>query len=131
MDHGVSTYPQDGEQREQLIRVADERLYGAKQNNHRQGRRRSRPAECGGAATDRSGEAPKSAPSRKPSLPSPAEPPIEMAATPQPLLLFPSLLFSGPHRGSTYSSASPIAKPVSPLQTSQPSFPVASEEPDF
>src|SRR5436190_17014799 len=27
MDHGVSTYPQDGEQREQLIHVADERLY--------------------------------------------------------------------------------------------------------
>src|SRR5881396_2282056 len=36
MDHGVSTYPQDGEQREQLIRVADERLYAAKHDNHRE-----------------------------------------------------------------------------------------------
>src|SRR5256712_934117 len=30
MDHGVSTYPQDGDQRDQLIRIADERLYTAK-----------------------------------------------------------------------------------------------------
>src|SRR6202051_588264 len=27
IDYGLSTYPQDGEQRDQLIRVADERLY--------------------------------------------------------------------------------------------------------
>ncbi len=35
MDHGVATYPQDGEQAEQLIRVADERLYRLKHSNHR------------------------------------------------------------------------------------------------
>jgi diguanylate cyclase (GGDEF)-like protein len=34
MDHGVATFPQDGEQTEQLIRVADERLYRLKHANH-------------------------------------------------------------------------------------------------
>jgi diguanylate cyclase (GGDEF)-like protein len=34
MDHGVSTYPQDGDQRDQLIRIADERLYSAKHATH-------------------------------------------------------------------------------------------------
>src|SRR6266446_929118 len=35
MDHGISTYPQDGDQRDQLIRIADERLYSAKQASNR------------------------------------------------------------------------------------------------
>jgi diguanylate cyclase (GGDEF)-like protein len=35
MDHGVSTFPLDGEQADQLIRVADERLYRLKHANHR------------------------------------------------------------------------------------------------
>src|SRR6202521_4618250 len=34
MDHGVATFPQDGDQADQLIRVADERLYRLKQANH-------------------------------------------------------------------------------------------------
>src|SRR6195256_4194706 len=34
MDQGVATFPQDGEQAEQLIRVADERLYRLKHANH-------------------------------------------------------------------------------------------------
>src|SRR5229473_5074187 len=34
MDHGVSTFPQDGEYRDQLIRIADERLYSSKQATH-------------------------------------------------------------------------------------------------
>jgi len=34
MDHGVATFPQDGEQVDQLIRVADERLYRLKHANH-------------------------------------------------------------------------------------------------
>jgi len=34
MDHGVATFPLDGEQVDQLIRVADERLYRLKQANH-------------------------------------------------------------------------------------------------
>jgi len=38
MDHGVGTYPQDGEQADQLVRVADERLYRLKQANHTKSR---------------------------------------------------------------------------------------------
>src|ERR1700682_867633 len=34
MDHGVATYPQDAEQADQLIRIADERLYHLKHANH-------------------------------------------------------------------------------------------------
>jgi diguanylate cyclase (GGDEF)-like protein len=34
MDHGVANFPQDGDQSDQLIRIADERLYRFKQANH-------------------------------------------------------------------------------------------------
>src|SRR6202795_1085947 len=34
MSHGVATFPQDGDQADQLIRVADERLYRLKHANH-------------------------------------------------------------------------------------------------
>lgn len=34
MDHGHANFPQDGEQADQLIRVADERLYRLKDENH-------------------------------------------------------------------------------------------------
>ncbi len=35
MDHGVANFPQDGEHADQLIRVADERLYRLKNASHR------------------------------------------------------------------------------------------------
>ena len=41
MDHGVANYPQDGDQSDQLIHVADERLYHFKHANHT---RNSHPA---------------------------------------------------------------------------------------
>jgi diguanylate cyclase (GGDEF)-like protein len=45
MDHGVATFPQDGDQSDQLIHVADERLYRLKHANHkRSGEPASRPA---------------------------------------------------------------------------------------
>jgi diguanylate cyclase (GGDEF)-like protein len=34
MDHGVAIFPQDAEQADQLIRIADERLYNLKHANH-------------------------------------------------------------------------------------------------
>lgn len=55
MDHGVATFPQDGDQSEKLIRVADERLYRLKHANH------SRAAEA--------------APSRAQTVPPPATAP--------------------------------------------------------
>jgi hypothetical protein len=45
MDHGVATFPIDGEQADELIRVADERLYRLKHANHRKlGSGETRPA---------------------------------------------------------------------------------------
>jgi diguanylate cyclase (GGDEF)-like protein len=41
MDHGIATFPQDGDQTEQLIRVADERLYQLKHANHSRSQERS------------------------------------------------------------------------------------------
>ena len=76
MDHGVATFPQDGEQADQLIRVADERLYRLKQANH--GR-----SVNGGTRTPSD-----SAPAEPPSTPErPATPPppisIESGRTPE------------------------------------------------
>jgi diguanylate cyclase (GGDEF)-like protein len=35
MDHGVAIFPQDAEQADQLVRIADERLYRQKHTNHK------------------------------------------------------------------------------------------------
>jgi diguanylate cyclase (GGDEF)-like protein len=35
MDHGIAIFPQDAEQADQLIRIADERLYRQKHTNHK------------------------------------------------------------------------------------------------
>jgi len=35
MDHGIAIFPQDSDQADQLIRIADERLYRQKHDNHR------------------------------------------------------------------------------------------------
>ena len=43
MDHGVATFPQDGEQSDQLIHAADERLYRFKHASHAA---KDRPAEA-------------------------------------------------------------------------------------
>lgn len=46
MDHGVANFPQDGDQSDQLIRVADERLYRLKHANHKRAANGSlRPAQ--------------------------------------------------------------------------------------
>jgi diguanylate cyclase (GGDEF)-like protein len=56
MDHGVANFPQDGEQADQLIRVADERLYRLKHATHRRSATEtvsseSAPAAAPGATT--------------------------------------------------------------------------------
>jgi diguanylate cyclase (GGDEF)-like protein len=65
MDHGVATFPQDGEQADQLIRVADERLYRLKHANH------GRSATNGGTRAEpaRAPSAPAAAPSERPAPP--------------------------------------------------------------
>ncbi|HEY4906076.1 MAG TPA: diguanylate cyclase [Candidatus Acidoferrum sp.] len=67
MDHGVATFPLDGEQADELIRVADERLYRLKHANHR---------KLGGAAP---------APALGPAVPSAPAPATGPTAAPAPL----------------------------------------------
>src|ERR1700722_16095728 len=61
MDHGVATFPQDGDQADQLIRVADERLYQLKHANHSK-------ASAGGSRTGLS-----PSPAAESSAPAPSE----------------------------------------------------------
>ena len=72
MDHGVANFPQDAEQADQLIRIADERLYRLKHTNHsRKGNGSSR------TATPDAQEEPPAAP---------APPPVDRTAPiPQPI----------------------------------------------
>jgi diguanylate cyclase (GGDEF)-like protein len=66
MDHGVATFPQDGEQADQLIRVADERLYRLKQANHgKSGNGGTRPH------SESAPPEPRSAPERSTTPPAP------------------------------------------------------------
>ena len=50
MDYGTANFPQDADQADQLIRVADERLYRLKQANHRRAGGAGPRAETGPAA---------------------------------------------------------------------------------
>ena len=68
MDHGVATFPQDGDHADQLIRVADERLYRLKHANHGKGSEGASRAEAPPAPVS----APESiAPEKQPSPPKP------------------------------------------------------------
>jgi diguanylate cyclase (GGDEF)-like protein len=81
MDSGVANFPQDGEQADQLIRVADERLYRLKHANHR---------SAAGSGTDFAASRPEvsaSSPAHQalhavPPSPVPAAPSLEHRASP-------------------------------------------------
>lgn len=75
MDHGVATYPQDGDQRDSLIRLADERLYHFKHNSHAVAE--ENPVET--AAKPAAGQAPAVEPAGVQATPSA---PIEVRASP-------------------------------------------------
>jgi len=125
MDHGVATYPQDGEQRDQLIHAADERLYGAKQTIHRRLDAEPPRSKAEAPATDRPAEAIESAPSvAEPAVRPSEEAPIETPAAPPAAAPVPE-----PPAADAAAPPPPPPPPVSPLQTSRPTFPVAVEEP--
>jgi diguanylate cyclase (GGDEF)-like protein len=114
MDHGVAVFPQDGEQADQLIRVADERLYRLKHANHRKpgnGGSRTEPAAAAPApapvpppvSTVAAAAAPASAPV------APAIPTTERSATvPKPI----SIEYRRP-----LERPEPVAAPVPPTAT--------------
>jgi diguanylate cyclase (GGDEF)-like protein len=70
MDHGVAIFPQDAEQAEQLIRIADERLYRLKQANHSRG--------GNGSARTETPSAPEAPAAPPPPRAAPAPPPISI-----------------------------------------------------
>jgi diguanylate cyclase (GGDEF)-like protein len=79
MDHGVATFPQDGEQADQLIRVADERLYRLKHANHRKlGNGGTKPVA---AASPALGPTATTAPAAPPELAAAPAPPTERNGT--------------------------------------------------
>ena len=101
MDHGVATFPQDGEHADQLIRVADDRLYRLKHANHgRNGGTRSEtvheaepqhmaehasaPPEPISIDSKRPMEPPEKQPEQKDSVGPAASPAPEAPATEQP-----------------------------------------------
>ena len=104
MDHGVAVFPQDGEQADQLIRVADERLYRLKHANHRKlGNGGSRAEAATPAAVPPAAAPSPVAPAR---TPAPVPPPT---ATPAPAPVAPAI--SSPERERERSAAAP--KPIS------------------
>jgi len=122
MDHGVATYPQDADQREQLIRIADERLYHFK---HRSRDEAVAERSAVSSATTPTAPAPaaqaelQTPPSVETAAPSPSAPAAEQPApapVPIPVQVAPS------------PAPPPPAVPTSPLQTSRPSFPLVPEE---
>jgi len=106
MDHGVATYPQDGDQRDSLIRLADERLYHFKHNSHTEAEEKTveTPAAPPVTAVPTAPPVPVATPS--------IEPPVVQVAPAAPMEARPA----------------PPPQPASPLQTSQPAFPIAPEE---
>ncbi|HKD52220.1 MAG TPA: GGDEF domain-containing protein [Candidatus Acidoferrum sp.] len=72
MDHGVAIFPQDAEQADQLIRIADERLYRQKHDNHKKTVNGARRTE-----TDSVEEAAPASPSSA-ETPGPLPPPISI-----------------------------------------------------
>ena len=104
MDHGVATYPQDGDQRDFLIRLADERLYHFKHSSHAETEAAEAPRETAPPAPVATREAPPVA------APAP-EPPVEARPT-----------------APVEVGHEPPSEPVSPLQSSRPTFPTAREE---
>ncbi len=81
LDYGLAIYPQDGEQREVLIRVADDRLYQLKQANRGGAETPQRPAPARDVA--RPVPPPPPPPRETPrTVPPPAEPPSEAPPLP-------------------------------------------------
>jgi len=114
IDHGVSTYPQDGDQRAQLIRISDERLYRSKHANHRK--------------TDT--ESTQEPPPASPNL-TEAKPEAEIAPpVPEPAIAIAPVVIPEPPPASKIEAAPPPPSPqISPLQQSPPAFPLAVPEP--
>lgn len=131
MDHGVSTYPQDGDSRDQLFHIADERLYAAKYANHRKS---DQAGASGVTATPARTQAATPPATTTPVEPL-AEPPSEAAPDPGPAATTeaapPPPPVPDPIRieaKAAESDPGTSAAGLSPLASSPVSFGVAQEE---
>src|SRR5216110_1437522 len=68
MDHGIAIFPQDAEQADQLIRIADERLYRQKHANHKR--------TVNGASRIEPAPSAETVPAASADVPGPLSPPI-------------------------------------------------------
>jgi diguanylate cyclase (GGDEF)-like protein len=126
MDHGVAVFPQDGEQADQLIRVADERLYRLKHANHRKPANGGVRAEAPAAPSPSVAPAPVASPSVAPAPPAaPAPAPASAAsaafvsaAASAPVAPAPAPPVPAPERSSAAAPPKPISiesrRPVEP-----------------
>jgi diguanylate cyclase (GGDEF)-like protein len=85
MDHGVATFPPDGDQSDLLIRVADERLYRVKHANHSRTAVRNSSQSSPDVISPSTSPEPISIESRQTSEKSSTESPIASANTTHPL----------------------------------------------
>jgi diguanylate cyclase (GGDEF)-like protein len=91
MDHGIAIYPHDGEQADQLIRVADERLYRLKHANRKAGDAGSRAESAAAPVTPAAFTPPVPPPTPVVGAPSTPEPaPAATAAAPAPTQVLPA-----------------------------------------
>jgi diguanylate cyclase (GGDEF)-like protein len=131
MDHGVATFPLDGEQADELIRVADERLYRLKHANHRKlgsGETKAATAPALGPSVSSAPVAP--APPIPQSRPVVSTPPSAPESAPRPASPI-SIEFHRPVEkpeatmaasASTAEIAPAAPKSVAPESTSQPIY---------
>ncbi len=85
MDHGVATFPPDGDQSDLLIRVADERLYRLKHANHSRTGPRNSSQSSPDVIPPATSHKPISIESRQTSEKPPTESPIAAASVTHPL----------------------------------------------
>jgi diguanylate cyclase (GGDEF)-like protein len=115
MDHGIAIYPHDGEQADQLIRVADERLYRLKHTNHRKVGEVDPRAESAVAPS-------KIAPSVSAAAPAAAATPSAEAAKPAtpPLVPAPSPTPAAPAAAQPQPTPERVASPAKPPISIEP-----------
>jgi len=138
IDHGVATFPQDADQRTQLVHIADERLY------------RFKHAESPSTSAETTSEAPVETPTAAPAVPAPGpapapsqEPAPASPDSPTEQTVSSDTPASRPGAPSSVPAAEPITatteppakepeaqpSPISPLQIAKPTFTVAPDEP--
>jgi diguanylate cyclase (GGDEF)-like protein len=147
MDHGLSTYPQDADQRDPLIRIADERLYRSKYASHERSDAEPSQGSSYQAAAPVAVKPPivSDRPAQASSEPTSDQSPAELAPSDATAVSLPTDSVLHPEIASeavppSDTPTAPVLEPppppppspatlVSPLQSSQPTFPVVTEAP--